>query len=425
MRYNASQIKKEVDMYNKFKQMSLKYRIIIIIAAAVFIFALVNKFNFQQYFQYYYNYKFNAALEKAAKISPDVWDKKYQDIKIKDKYKVVIITNNGGEASYVDYFKYAAEKAGWEVQIYFNQTLGHEEAILAFDPDFIIFSAYADNNIMYREIYGHRSKKYALFLSPLQLIKGQFRKNRPYEPEGSFQNLLNFSHGVLTSSKEVDFYRVIFDNAGKPFNGLQILPLAPKLINEPAEPKSLMWMSGGWDKFRSSSNYKKFINMLAETVPMKVYGHYYAASFLKPNTYDGYIPSSLEIFDALRKNGIYLLTHSEQHINADTPTLRIFEAVAANVVVISDMHPFAIENFGDNFLYFDQNADAETMYKQVKAHMDWIKANPEKAKAMAARAHQIYLEKFTLDKDLSRIAKMHEYILAQEKKMSLSYAPAY
>ena len=44
---------------------------------------------------------------------------------------------------------------------------------------------------------------------------------------------------------------------------------------------------------------------------------------------------------------------------------------------------------------------------------------------MAAKAHQIYLEKFTLDKDLSRIAKMHEYILEQEKKMNLSYAPAY
>ena len=276
------------------------------------------------------------------------------------------------------------------------------------------------------KIYAHRSKKYILALSPIELMRGdKFKKNKPYEAAGSFQKLLSFSHGVLTSSKEVDFYRVVFDRAGKPFNGLQILPLAPKLINEPAEPKSLMWMSGGWDKFRSSNSYKKFINMLAETVPIKVYGHYYAASFLKPNTYDGYIPSSMEIFDALRKNGIYLLTHSEQHINSGTPTLRIFEAVAANTVVISDMHPFAIENFGDNFLYFDQNADSETMYKQVKAHIDWIKANPEKAKAMAAKAHQIYLEKFTLDKDLSRIAKMHEYILEQEKKMNLSYAPAY
>ena len=30
------------------------------------------------------------------------------------------------------------------------------------------------------------------------------------------------------------------------------------------------------------------------------------------------------------------------------------------------------------------------MYKKVKEHVDWIKANPEKAKQMAARAHQIF-----------------------------------
>jgi len=65
------------------------------------------------------------------------------------------------------------------------------------------------------------------------------------------------------------------------------------------------------------------------------------------------------------------------------------------------------------------------MYKQVKAHYDWIKANPEKAKAMAARAHQIFLEKFTLEKDLVRIAKMHEYVVKQEKEMGLSYPLAY
>ena len=65
------------------------------------------------------------------------------------------------------------------------------------------------------------------------------------------------------------------------------------------------------------------------------------------------------------------------------------------------------------------------MYKQVKNHVDWILENPEKAKAMANKAHQIFLEKFTLEKDLIRIAKMHESILMQEKQMNLKYAPAY
>lgn len=402
--------------------MTKKYKTLIIIIIALGI-GVIGKYGYQLYL----DYKLNNALTKASTVPPEFWDNKYKSATIKDKYKVAIITNNGGERSYADYFKFSAERMGWEVQIFFNQTLGHENEILAFDPDFILFSPYANNSELDMRIYAHRSKKYILALSPIKLMVGdKLKKYNPYIPaDKSFRKLLSFAHGVLTSSKEVGFYQVIFDKAKKPFNGLQILPLAPALNNEPAEQKSIMWMSGGWDKLRSSNTYKEFIKMLGNATPLKVYGHYYAASFLQPGIYDGYIPSSLDVFDTIRDNGIYLLTHSQQHIKAGTPTLRIFEATAANAIVISDKHSFVIENFGDSILYFDQNADSKTMYNQAKSHIDWIKKNPEEAKLKAAKAHQIFLDNFTLDKDLVRIAKMHEYIIAQEKEMNLKYPPAY
>ncbi len=402
--------------------MTKKYKILTIVITLLTIGGL-GKYGYKLYL----DYKLDVALAKASKTPPEFWDNKYKNSIIKDKYRVVIITNNGGERSYADYFKYSAERRGWEVEIYFNQTLGHEDDILAFDPDFILFSPYANNSELDMRIYAHRSKKYVLALSPIELMVGdKLKKYNPYIPsDKSFRKLLSFAHGVLTASKEVDFYRVIFDKAKKPFNGLQILPLAPKLDNEPAEPKSLMWMSGGWDKFRSSKTYKKFIKMLGNTTPLKVYGHYYAASFLQPGIYDGYIPSSLDVFNTIRKHGIYLLSHSQQHINAIIPTLRVFEATAANAVIISDKHPFVIEHFGDSILYFDQNADSISMYNQVKSHIDWIKNNPKEAKLKATQAHQIFLDKFTLDQDLVRIAKMHEYVIAQEKEMNLKYPPAY
>ena len=49
------------------------------------------------------------------------------------------------------------------------------------------------------------------------------------------------------------------------------------------------------------------------------------------------------------------------------------------------------------------------MYEQVKAHFAWIMANPVQAKIMAAKTHKIFLQKYTLDRDLIRIAKMHEH----------------
>ncbi len=159
---------------------------------------------------------------------------------------------------------------------------------------------------------------------------------------------------------------------------------------------------------------------------MKVYGHYNSSSYLAPNIYGGYIPPGIEQINAIRNNGIYLLTHSDVHFKGGEPNMRGFEASAANVVVISDKHPFIVKNFGDSFLYFDHDKDADTMYKQVKSHVDWIKNNPEEARIKAAKAHQIFLDKFTIEKDLVRIAKMHEYILKNEREsMDLSYPLGY
>ncbi len=377
----------------------------------------------------YSNFKFKSALSEASKISPAVWDEQYQNTPIQDKYKVVIITNNGGEYTYAEYFKYAAEKIGWEVVIYYNQTLGHEDEILAFDPDFIIFSQFSSSTPdLNSKINAHHSKKYLLSLSSIDAIKNRFKwlnSKDPYQPLESFKRFISMVHGILTIAPELDFYREMFSRMNKPFNGLRILPLVPKFTNEPAEPKNLMWLSGGWDKFRSSDNYKQFITLLSENVPMKIYGHYNSSAYLKAQVYDGYIMPGIENIKAIRKNGIYLLTHSDVHFKGGETNMRGFEAVAANVIVISDRHPFIVENFGDNFLYFDHEVDSKIMYAQVKKHMDWIMANPEEAKAMAARAHQIFLEKFTLENDLIRIAKMHESVMRQEKAMGLSYSLGY
>ena len=345
---------------------------------------------------------------------------------VKDKYKIVFITNRGGEYSYAKYLKYAAEKIGWEVHIYEENILGYEKEILNFDPDFILLAMYT-SSYLGTELTNHRSKKYVVLLLSIESLRnqlGMLSKNSIYDMSSPLSDHIASVHAVLTSAKEVDIFKTIFNRLNKPFNGIRILPLIPRVENKPVDPKSLIWGGVGWDKFRSSENYKQFITLLSEHFPIKIYGSYRTFSYL-PHAYDGSIPPGMSNIEAIRKNGIYLLTHSETHIESGTPSLRIFEATAANAVVISDKHPFAIEHFGDNFLYFDQNADSETMFRQVKAHMDWIKDHTKEAKEMAARAHQIFLDKFTLDRDLIRIAKMHEYIVEQEKKMGLSYPLKY
>ena len=101
--------------------------------------------------------KFQDILTKSAKIPDTQWDIKYQNMQGKDKYKIVFITNRGGEYSYAKYLKYAAEKIGWEVHIYEENILGYEKEILNFDPDFILLTMYT-SSYLGTELTNHRSK---------------------------------------------------------------------------------------------------------------------------------------------------------------------------------------------------------------------------------------------------------------------------
>ena len=52
-------------------------------------------------------------------------------------------------------------------------------------------------------------------------------------------------------------------------------------------------------------------------------------------------------------------------------------------------------------LYVDHARD--DLFEQIDAHMRWIKENPEEAKLKALKAHEIFLKKFTLEKQLSKL----------------------
>ncbi len=392
------------------------------------IFYLVSLILISVFTIYQYNsYKFNKALELSTQFPQGYWEDKYKNVPIKDKYKVVFVTSAGGEYSYSEYFKYAAEKMGWEVKIYSDNTIGYEEEIINFDPDMILFTDFTNSfvknaHLKDYKIVSHRSRKYLARFIPLNVSKyyrNHISKWNPYKLKKESRELFNYTHGILTFDQELGYFAEIAKRNKKPFYGTGIYCNAPALENLPAEPRKLFWGGMSWDNTRNSKRYKKLINLLSENIPIRMYGHYSKFSYLKPFVYGGFIPAGMQNIELIRKNGIYLLTHSNFHIKASNPSLRLFEAATANVPIISDKHPFVIKHFGDSVLYFDHEADAQTMYNQIKKHVDWILANPEKAKKMASRAHKIFLDNFTIERDLIKIAKMHEYILMKEKEMDL------
>jgi len=363
-------------------------------------------------------------FSEAAKIPGDSWDEKYKDMQIKDKYKVVFLTSIGGEHSAAKYFQYAAEKLGWEVKIYNMTVKGKEDEIVAFNPDFIIATLFHASGDKFTDTLA-AYKKYYWISMPIRPLMINDNWEKFLNTNKKIKYMVCSGSGMLSCpDEEIDIYRKMWNKFNKQFNGIKLLPLPPSNNYEPAEPKKIFWGGMNWG-ILSGKRYKELLTKLSNKFSVRVYGPYGKFSYLKPETYGGYIPPGIENIEAIRKNGIYLVTHSQIHFNGNVPSMRPFEAAASNVIAISDMHPFVMKHFGDSMLYFDQNASVEEMYKQIERHVDWILANPDKAKEMANRAHQIFLEKFTVDKNLIRIAKMHEYILDQERQMNLEYPFSY
>ena len=176
--------------------------------------------------------------------------------------------------------------------------------------------------------------------------------------------------------------------------------IAPK---GPAEPKKIFWCGKMWDKVRRVT-YKPLFEKMCAQKQVVIYGptktwNKSDLAFAKP-CYQGFIPFDQQqtFLKKIRKAGIALCLHSLAHLRYGTTSARLMEASAAGVLIISDDNPFARHYFGDNALYIDQTKDPLAIYQQVNQHLKWAHNNPEAAKAKAWATHQVFKEKFAMEK---------------------------
>lgn len=230
--------------------------------------------------------------------------------------------------------------------------------------------------------------------------------------------LINAEHAkfdaLLPSFQHIEQLRKAVESNGKTYNGFAWYPTAHATNYKPAMLNKLFYAGGFlWDETRNSAKYHQLFQLLDKT-------KYFAVSGPKrkwretPNSAIGFIPvDGQKLLATHRKYGISLLLHTQLHLNGGAPTGRIFEAAAANTVIISDKHPFIQKHFGDNVLYIDVAKDAPEIFAQIDQHMQWIKANPLQAQQMADNCHKIFLQNFTLEQQLQRLLQMHVDLNAQ------------
>jgi hypothetical protein len=171
----------------------------------------------------------------------------------------------------------------------------------------------------------------------------------------------------------------------------------------------LCYWGSAWDKARGGEHYQRFYRLLDQTSYFDLYGPQSAWKAMHLTSYRGLLPADdHSVVDAISNCGIALVLHSNYHLKGGVPTSRIFEAAAASAVIICDHNSFVEKEFGDAVLYIDPNQNPEAVFKQIDDHVKWVHANPDKAMALARRSHAIFMERFTLENELKKIAKMYE-----------------
>lgn len=181
-------------------------------------------------------------------------------------------------------------------------------------------------------------------------------------------------------------------------------------------PKGLFYFIGLWGNRLANVEYQILQKLLSEQSYTYFFGNPERGSQYG-NAYKGSIPQeSNSVLDTICDVGICLVLHSDLHIQNKIPSGRIFEAAAASGIIISDQNPFVQKHFGNAVLYIDQTKSGEEMFEQIDAHVKWIFTNLDKAQEMARRSHQIFLDHFLLEDQLSKFSKWHSLQLRKTNK---------
>lgn len=187
--------------------------------------------------------------------------------------------------------------------------------------------------------------------------------------------------------------------------------LAPNLKNP-----TMFYCGMNWERVVHGTNrHEGLFKLLDQTGKVKFFGPEQVKAWGGLRPWDGYqcyqysIPfDGFSILKEINQCGVCLVLSSDIHRRAGSATNRTYEACAAGAVIISDDNSFMLEHFGDAALFINYNKNnPEDTFRQIMEKYDWIVTHPDEALALAKRAQEIFLQKFTLDMQLNQIIEHH------------------
>ncbi len=284
---------------------------------------------------------------------------------------------------------HSAEREFIERAIAVLRAMGHDarsavtsDEIVAIHPDLVILT---------HEFAAKTTDHYTVGLlwSPTQFYRGdegRVKAIRSWDlvvpinaATRSFARSIHFPLRHHTAVSELDFF-----------------PSSPVVRPElpvPTRP-SLVYVGAHWDGQR----HRPMLQELARLTELHVYGPAKAWEFM-PANHRGMIPfDGRSLFRTLNQHGIVLALHKREHVEEQTPTMRVFEACAARCAVITEPMEPLVNLFGDSLHYVDRTQSPGRLARSIADIVERHRADPEGFAAVAERAHQVFRAQASLDR---------------------------
>lgn len=204
-------------------------------------------------------------------------------------------------------------------------------------------------------------------------------------------NIRSYDGYFYGSKATSDWTAELVSHSGKAASMGLLVPSCNATIFAPGErlrsgKVRIAYFGKNWDGDRHRSLFEQ----LANEGFMDFYGPPDAWRYLKSG-YKGLVPfNGRAVVETYRIAGAGIFLHSDQHTHFATPSMRIFEIVAAGAVAICGRHGFIEDMFGDSVLYIDIDSRPEEQVECIRRHLLWINENNGAALKIAARAHAIF-----------------------------------
>jgi len=203
-----------------------------------------------------------------------------------------------------------------------------------------------------------------------------------------------------------------FSEKNVKFNWIPFYPSVHYVEYKKLPLTNLVVMIPTWGNRNQDIKFRTLYMLLSQTDQVKFYGSRINANLVEKG-YEGPIPfNGVSVIHVLQQHGIVLVFHSEIHNAEGIPSSRIFEGAAASAVIISDQNAFVKEHFKETVFYIDTTLSSEEIYSQIMHHLNTIHANPQKALDMAKKAHEIFIDKFEMSKQLQLLETMHNTLIS-------------